>query len=342
MKNLSNISILTAFTVFAIISISYYLNNYVIGLQDGKDIDKNFIYNIDGDLFGPNWLTFEEIETYGGRISTDFKKINGEIYYHVRDVEVNTFRSSFDVLVREADPNTFVVNKDVTYLAKDKNNVYGFDRHFKKIEILIACVDGVNCDQKRKLDPETFEVSFPYLIDKNGVYYLAYNPHSSIYLVLLNNADPNTFSSYFSAMYGSYGKDKNFVWFEDKILSDADAKSFKFTNDFASDNNDVFMEGLVVEDADPKSFKRMYEYFTDNKNIYFRGKKVNDVDMETFKDLKNFYAKDKNNVYYIGKILQNADPATFKVDEFYGYETNTARDKNYEYQYGKILRSITK
>jgi len=60
-------------------------------------------------------------------------------------------------------------------------------------------------------------------------------------------------------------------------------------------------------------------------------------DLETFEiigEVYSNYAKDKNQVYYYGRIIENADPETFEV-----ISSTSAKDKNNAYDNGRIIIS---
>lgn len=91
---------------------------------------------------------------------------------------------------------------------------------------------------------------------------------------------------------------------------------------------------FIVERANPKTFKYLgKEYGTDGHNVYFRGKLIQNADGQTFKVIDGpeyfYFATDKSNVYKHDKIFEKADPRTFYFDK------NDSRtiDKEFEHKY---------
>lgn len=141
-----------------------------------------------------------------------------------------------------------------------------------------------------------------------------------------------------------YGKDKNNVYMENKLVLGADPKSFGIigTGYFSKDAGHVFAEGVLIPDADAKTFKIGYDYWvgnvwthfaTDKDNVFVNQKSLHNSDPSSFAvvGLEGFgFYKDKNNVYYIDDILPGADPATFVVlkDGVYYKDKNSVYYKN--------------
>lgn len=54
-------------------------------------------------------------------------------------------------------------------------------------------------------------------------------------------------------------------------------------------------------------------YEIDNGRVYFANELIEHIDVQSFVDLGLGYAKDRFNVYVKGKVLENVDPATFRL-----------------------------
>jgi len=99
-------------------------------------------------------------------------------------------------------------------------------------------------------------------------------------------------------------------------------------------------------------------YYLKDEHVYYMLKSVEstpiivemiNADIETLKVFDFLYAKDKNFAYYLGNILEGADPATFEgvysgnangcPGEVDGpsFATGFAKDKNHNYKYGKVI-----
>lgn len=113
----------------------------------------------------------------------------------------------------------------------------------------------------------------------------------------------------------------------------ADAKTFKILKDgsYAKDKNNVYYEEKVVSEADPKTFEVLSDMIGKDKNSgYFEEIKIQNSDTKTFQKIENLYSKDKNNVYYNHKSIAGADATTFEIVD---KKTNVAKDKRNFYRY---------
>lgn len=144
------------------------------------------------------------------------------------------------------------------------------------------------------------------------------------------------FASFFVAMSAfsqsapGYYIGKNFVSYNDSLMSGADVASFSvMAHGYAKDKNHVYHFGHVLEYANPATFT-----LSDNKN-----EEVTSEDKSSVLDIvlgtdesKNKYAIAGTSVTYDGTIVKKADAATFK---YIGGEY--AADKHHAYYKGKIL-----
>ena len=206
-----------------------------------------------------------------------YKIDSGNVFYNIND---DTQTSPSFLPVSQADATTFLVLANQDWYAKDKNSVY------LQGKIFTVCPDAT-CTQEITLDPSTFSIVppnatgnlFQYVKDKNGVYYD--NPDSGNW-VLLKNADPSTFVSFWVSNE-TYGKDKNTVWFGNQVVQGADAPTFTAIDIFGQDAEHVYYMGQVIPGADPK----------------------------TFTPLGLIYSEDAQHVFYGTTTVPNANPKTF-------------------------------
>ena len=204
-----------------------------------------------------------------------YKKDGTRVLYSSAD------RKHYQILPA-ADSATFLVSAANGNWAKDKNHVYDDGR------VVSACLD-YSCTQQTYFDPITFDIVpssavndlFQYVKDKSGVYYD--NPDLRRW-VLLKNADPHTFVSFF-ASNETYGKDKSTVWFGDRVVAGADASSFTASDLFGKDAQHVYYMGQVIQGADPN----------------------------TFTALGTLYSKDAQHVFKGASVVPNADPQTYQI-----------------------------
>lgn len=174
--------------------------------------------------------------------------------------------------------------------AKDKNHVYWEDQ------------------EQAYLDPVTVKV-FPhfYVIDRSGVWLYGTGFHMK---VIKMDADQATFS----VISDGYGKDKNHIYYSDKIIVDADSESFVLLN-----KSTYPLEGISSW------------YAKDVNDAYYRSSAISGADIKSFIFVGGDYAKDKYNVYYQGKVLLNADPKTFEI------VGNYTKDKNHVFNGSEVL-----
>ncbi len=120
-----------------------------------------------------------------------------------------------------------------------------------------------------------------------------------------------------------YGKDKNRVYYPLQISCvDYD------------DCGVCYYAKIIVENANPETFRYLgNEYATDGKNVYFRGKLIKDADGATFKVINGpeyfYFAIDKNHVYKHDKVFEKADSSTF----YYDKGDKKTVDKEFEHKY---------
>ena len=160
---------------------------------------------------------------------------------------------------------------------------------------------------------------------------------------------------------GNYGIEDGEVYYINRKIEGADAKTFEVFEDgeYAKDKNNVYYEENVLNEADPKSFKLLtkisYGLSKDKNNLYFWENKVNNIDIKTLEimtDEFSIYLKDKNGVYilfsYNGglpvdldnvimspKILKNVDKQTFQL-----IGGKYSKDKNSVYYIGKKIAEV--
>ena len=178
----------------------------------------------------------------------------------------------------------------------------------------------------------------------------------------IKGLDIETFEQY----PGSWGKDKNHCYCTGTRLKEADVKSFNVLNyTYVKDNTNVWTLGGKIKDVDAKTFEVCdngkhslgkkcdnktgiwYELFVpygfgkDKNNVYYynyRGKPniVKNTSPKTFVSLDdNYFGYDEKNVYCGIRILQKADPKTWKkFKDLYHY----SKDKKVIYYFNRIIK----
>lgn len=259
-----------------------------------------------------------------------------QVYKNLNDVSGRLFsRDSVHVFwgtdtISEADPESFQLVETTGTLGlcapyfKDKSHVFNGT----------GIIEGA--------DPTTFRyigqvVRTPVLYsescltaDKNSVY---------VDSTKIPNLDPQTVQT-----LGIYLKDKRAVYLYTTEIKGADSKTFELIDEgsvSAKDKNSVYECGQVVM-PNQTGFKFLGDYYgKSGSSVYYLGQIIPGADASSFFPLggsqilrcestSGGYAKDKNHVYFAGKLIQRADPLTFKLS----FELGIAQDKNGEYRLG--------
>lgn len=116
----------------------------------------------------------------------------------------------------------------------------------------------------------------------------------------------------FEHLGGNYFKDKNNAYYNGVVIT-ANARTFGYINyDFARDKYYVYFHGSIVSGADPNTAEGLNEYYLqDVYGAFYENQKINGVEMASFEIIDKEYARDRNYVYFLGYILEGADPNTF-------------------------------
>ena len=261
-------------------------------MKYGYSKDKNFAYKEGKMILNAKGSDFFEIKEILGRV---YHKDKNHVYFNGIEIE-------------GADPKTFlVINHEYS---KDKKNAY---------------YNGKSVGER---DYETFILLGDYTKDKNYIYFK-------------NEEIKGIDKDSFKIIDNPYSKDKNYVYYKTKKVVDADIKSFiiiedskYYDNDYYKDKEHVFFRGKLLDGVNPNGFKRLGEYtfyYSDGTHLYYNGKRTDFIDYETFVIYDGIdYSKDKNHVYYEDRIVENADPLTFReIRAKNGWKYIV--DKNYVY-----------
>lgn len=202
----------------------------------------------------------------------------------------------------------------------------------KRLLYIIAVILGlslISCDNGGEYVIENGQVLWSYWTFSFGTL------KDTVY-----GADTTTFES----LSYCYGKDKNHVYREDKMIRGASPATFKPHNKYlGEDDKDFYWKGFAVNVSDKKSFEVLYDeekdasWAKDAKYGYFiffdEFVKFPIADSKSFRPapyptegfvLKSYtYAVDKYKAYYEGIEVTGADAASFKQ-----IDTNIAQDKN--------------
>ncbi len=203
----------------------------------------------------------------------------------------------------------------------NKNNPKETSNTFQSLANSKVDENGFDTNTFTFLDSNDF-----YAKDKTGVYFQGNQTY------LTSTPTPNKNEKIegadlatFEYINGWYSKDKKNVYIATDPIEGADTATFITLPDskgffrYAKDKNTTYYGGKPVVYAHAKSFKALLADFgMDDTNLFYEGKIVNGADPATFQFITSqypFYAKDMNQVYvsdyHSSPIIAGADPATF-------------------------------
>lgn len=239
-----------------------------------------------------------------------------------------------DKRIEDFDPDTFKALNPFYIRSSDAVYVYG--------------------EKLKDVDINTFSVLYSsYAVDKNNVYngseIIKWADPDRFKLMLPKNTkitfDNETGVPNFRDVF--YAKDWSWVYIGVKKIKEADLETFEVLNyDYAKDKNHVYRYEKIIEEADPSTFEFLNgSYSKDENNVYeerstyFPGWKIKWADPSTFQVLEiSTYAKDKNFVYWLGNVIEEADPLTFTVIIWSLYFW---KDKNHVYHLSRVIKGAS-
>ncbi len=282
--------------------------------------DKYFVYSWANIIEGADPKTFELMYPQG--IDTLSEK-RGHTFGFARDAShvysfTNRGPTFLPITLEGADPTTLTVldvYDNFGGVAADKSRLYMNDAS------TVTVVEGVD------LRTVTY-LGGGYVKDSTGAYSTLTNR--------IEGVEPNSFEF----LGGAYAKDAKQAYFRGEPMPGVNGASFamvtkkpSYEHAIAKDNNHVYEFGKPVAGIDASSFEYLTEcgnfegqktgYYKDKGRVYVNTKVVNGADPGTFKvfDVRHafsdfftgVYAKDATHAYYgCGRELSVADPATFE------------------------------
>lgn len=266
------------------------------------------------------------------------KEFFGDKVYYAYD-SINIITNALNVQpIDEADAETFIIFEQKGW-AKDAKHVFYAG------------------ELKPDIDSATFEMLKPelsgYARDKNHVYL-----NNGAVLV---NALPESFEIVDKGDYATYARDKQQVYFQGTVITNAQPDSFKVLgHGYASDKQHIFFNrwdyhtskpfSVVLNNAQPDSFVIINPdensdvgiYARDKQQVYLDGVVLTDAQPDSFKIMNRNYAGDKQHIYFNGKRLADVQVDSFEVlSEKSGYEaySSYARDKHHVYQNDTLIEN---
>ncbi|QKG51858.1 DKNYY domain-containing protein [Hymenobacter sp. BRD67] len=154
-----------------------------------------------------------------------------------------------------------------------------------------------------------------YEVKDNRVYYDSWNEGSGNNSRLIESAQA---SSFIELKYSAYGKDDRHVYYEGKIISKADPKSFEAIGEFfGKDKKSGFYGDKRVGTSRGKSFKVLKgNYSVDNHDVFYMDEPLNVCSVSSFKireENNGWWSQDDCNYFFEEKKLPATDPKTFQI-----------------------------
>lgn len=352
--------------------------------------DKNHVF-YNGEIISgasPNSFTI----AYG---EFDYKKWEDSARYTEDEDSVFIVRDNKVVEVQNADPNTF--QQLAGGYAKDKNHVfqhqniipYADPNTFERVGYGYT-KDEHHVFYKEKIvpdaDPNTFEfINMTYSKDKDAVFHkgeILPNISANSFEILSDlyakdhdtvlstskgvhrlDADTETFTlvlSHNNQRKSQYAKDKNHVFFRDKIISGADSATFEFMEGtyLFRDKHHIY-DGMILEEIDATTFEVLKQWdhcgtprlYGDKNSIYFDGMggvENTGIRAEHFTILNDVFFQDDKHIYAMIEVGKgcHSDFVQLDVDveTFLPLNNSYARDKNFIYQksygYPQIIHNV--
>jgi hypothetical protein len=183
-----------------------------------------------------------------------------------------------------------------------------------------------------------------YKVENNQVYYEYWNEADGQGKRLIESADANTFQKLDFDCHCSFdfGKDKLHLYMDGEPISNIDPNTFKFIGNYVfTDKNAAYFFGFynnindcAIKGVEPGKLQLLNYPWSKAENILIHGADTLLIsDIDDFVPLDKDWGKTKKFVVYDSKILEGADPETFKIINSY-----TGKDKNNVYEFGKVKK----
>jgi len=183
-----------------------------------------------------------------------------------------------------------------------------------------------------------------YKVKNNNVYYAGWNEGVGSYERLIVKADAPTFKKIENEDDLVLGKDKNYVFYEDSLITYADPTTFKRIGQYYyTDMNSVYFFGFVhsgrskwnLDSVDVKTLKlyNIYPWARDKNNLIYGDLIVKIDNIQKFKPINEYWGKTDKQVINEGVVFDSVHFGTFKIIDDY-----RAKDRNYRYEYGERIK----
>lgn len=157
-----------------------------------------------------------------------------------------------------------------------------------------------------------------------------------------NDTLPGADVATFAQVRNWLGHDNEHVYYKEKLVPGADVASLEpVRQPLFKDKNDYYYQATPMHVKDVESFK-VTKWFEDDfwaqdaQCVYYDTVRIDDADLPSFKILEMSTAKDNNHVYYFGRVIPDADPATFEPIKNSVYN----RDKSHIWCGDDLLKDV--
>lgn len=134
-----------------------------------------------------------------------------------------------------------------------------------------------------------------------------------------NDTLPGADVATFKQLSNWLGHDSERVYYEDKLVPGVDVSSLEtIRKPLFRDKRDYYYQADPMHVRDMASFE-VIKWFEDDfwardaRCVYYDTVCIDGADLPSFTILEMSTAKDKNHVYYFGRVLPLADPATYEI-----------------------------
>lgn len=234
-----------------------------------------------------------------------------------------------------ADPATFQIDSRRAGLSRDKDRVYVGRTPVPGADPL--SFEPISADSPISRDANDFyygstpagvrDLRAFELLDSSGTPGVVWGREPSAFYVGTSRT-PITGTAAFADLGGGYTRDAANVFYKGEAIAGADPASFSVR---------IYKDDATKGDT--------YVVARDRRHFYTGGTPTLDVaDGDTFEELGRGYARDASRVYFLSRVVEGADPATFSAEPVRGVkaprnDAPVVRDKNAFYQAGNRISS---
>ena len=181
-----------------------------------------------------------------------------------------------------------------------------------------------------------------YKVEGGKVYYEYWNEGSGQNKRIVEQADANTFQnlSFDCDCDFKFGKDKNHLFIDGKLINNIDPNTFRFVGNYIfRDKDSAYFFGFynnindcVIKGVNPDKIKLIKYPWAKADNLLIHGRDTVGLDdINDFVPIDDDWGKTKKHILNNSRILYGADVPTFKITSSF-----QGADKNFSYEFGAI------